>query len=195
LRDAAGNLYGTTGIGGIDCDGSGQGCGTVFRLTPKGKETVLYAFKGGKHGANPAAGVIMDEAGTLYGTTNNGGVGCDGNSAACGTVFELTADAKETVLHIFQGGDDGAYPKGALVMDAAGDLYGTTSEGGGASDGGEVFQITPQGKEKLVHSFGTGSDGIAPYDGLVMDAAGNLYGTTFIGGAYGDGTVFKIRQR
>jgi len=194
LRDQAGNLYGTTANGGTDCDGTGQGCGTAFKLTPDGTESVLYAFAGGNHGAYPAAGVIMDETGTLYGTTNNGGVDCDGSGAGCGTVFKLTANGTETGLHIFTGGDDGAYPKDTPVMDGAGLLYGTTVEGGGVNDGGVVFRINPNGKETILYSFIGGSDGGAPFAGLIMDALGNLYGTTYIGGAYGNGTVFKLRN-
>jgi uncharacterized repeat protein (TIGR03803 family) len=197
LRDAAGNLYGTTAIGGIDCDDTGQGCGTVFKLTPDGSETVLYAFEGGSHGANPAAPVIMDETGTLYGTTNNGGMVCDDSGATCGTVFKLTANGKETGLHTFSGGNDGSYPKGGLTMDELGNLYGTTSSGGnggGECGCGVVFKIRRNGAERIVHTF-TGSDGNSPYAALTMDTSGNFYGTSFLGGTSGDGAVFKLRNR
>jgi uncharacterized repeat protein (TIGR03803 family) len=194
LLDQAGNLYGTTANGGSDCDGTGQGCGTVFKVAADRTETVLHTFAGANHGAYPAAGVIMDKAGAFYGTTNNGGMDCDGSGAGCGAVFKLAADGTETVLHIFQGGADGAYPKDTPVMDSAGDLYGTTVEGGGANDGGVAFRIKPDGKETILYSFSGGSDGGGPFAGLIMDASGNLYGTTFIGGAYGDGTVFRLRN-
>ena len=110
LRDSIGNLYGTASNGGLDCDGTGFGCGIVFRLTPRGKETVLYRFEGGDHGADPAAGLVMDEGRSLYGTTNNGGIACDDSGATCGTVFKLDFSGKETGLHTFMGGSDGAYP-------------------------------------------------------------------------------------
>jgi uncharacterized repeat protein (TIGR03803 family) len=197
LRDTAGNLFGTTANGGIDCDDSGQGCGTVFKLTPDGTETVLYAFEGGSHGANPAAPVIMDETGALYGTTNNGGMVCDDSGATCGTVFKLAANGKETGLHTFAGGSDGAYPKGGLTMDALGNLYGTTSSGGnggGECGCGVVFKIRRNGEERIVHTF-TGDDGHSPFAGLSTDSSGNFYGTTFVGGAFGDGAVFTLRNR
>lgn len=197
LRDGSGNLYGTTANGGVDCDGTGQGCGTVFKLTPDGQETVLYAFEGGSHGANPAAPVSMDDAGTLYGTTNNGGVVCDDSGATCGTVFKLSAKGKEKGLHTFIGGSDGAYPKGGVAIDALGNLFGTTA-GGGAGGGecgcGIVFKITRAGSEKIVHTF-TGDDGHSPFTGLTMDASGNFFGTAFIGGAFGDGAVFELKTR
>jgi uncharacterized repeat protein (TIGR03803 family) len=192
LPGSPGIFYGTTANGGTDCDGTGQGCGTIFELTVKGAETVLYAFKGGNHGAYPAAGVIEDGAGNFYGTTNNGGVDCDGSGAGCGAVFELAANGKETGLHVFMGGSDGAYPKDAPVMDSAGNLYGTTVEGGGANDGGVVFRVKPGGRETIIYSFSGGADGGGPFAGLIMDASGNLYGTTYVGGADGDGTVFKL---
>jgi len=195
LFDKAGNIYGTTANGGSNCDDTGQGCGTVFRLAPDGTETVLYAFAGASSGANPAAGVIMDGKGALYGTTNNGGVNCDGSGPGCGTVFKLAADGKESVLHIFQGGDDGAYPKDTPLMDAAGRLYGTTVEGGGANDGGVVFALKPGGKETILYAFSGGNDGGGPFAGLITDGSGNLYGTTYIGGADGDGTVFELKKK
>jgi uncharacterized repeat protein (TIGR03803 family) len=188
LRDSAGNFYGTATNGGIDCDGSGQGCGIVFKVTPRGKETVLYRFEGGKHGANPAAGLVMDDAGTLYGTTNNGGdVNC-----ICGVVYKLTANGKQTALHVFTGGADGGNSKSRLVTDASGNLYGTAALGGSGDCGcGVVFRMTPNGAEKVLHTFG-GDDGGYPFAGLVADGAGAFYGTTAGGGDYADGTIFKL---
>ena len=189
LRDTAGNLYGTATNGGIDCDGSGFGCGIVFKLTPRGKETVLYRFEGGDHGADPAAGLVMDQAGTLYGTTNNGGSDCD-----CGTVFKLTPTGKQTALHVFTGGSDGGNAKSRLVMDATGNLYGTAVSGGGDCGCGVVFRMTPKGAEKVLHTF-DGTDGGYPAAGMIAGAAGTFYGTTSGGGAYSDGTVFRLATR
>lgn len=191
LRDSAGNFYGIATNGGIDCDGSGFGCGIVFKLTPKGKETVLYRFEGGDHGADPAAGLVMDDSGTLYGTTNNGGdPNCD-----CGVVFKLTAKGKQKPLHVFTGGSDGGNARSRLVMDAAGNFYGTTANGGdvgGECGCGVVFRITPAGALKVLHAFGANTDGRSPFAGLIRDAMGDFYGTTAVGGDYANGTVFKL---
>ncbi|HEY1961082.1 MAG TPA: choice-of-anchor tandem repeat GloVer-containing protein [Rhizomicrobium sp.] len=197
LRDSAGNLYGTTSQGGIDCDGTGQGCGTVFKLGPDGIETVLYRFKGGNHGANPIAGLVKDDAGALYGTTRTGGIDCNGSGDTCGTVFRVDAGGKETVLHTFAGGSDGAYPRGRLLIDANGNLFGTTpagGAGGGECGCGIVFKLTSNGAEKILHTFISG-DGHGPFAGLIQDPLGNFYGTTDVGGAYSWGTVFKVRHR
>jgi uncharacterized repeat protein (TIGR03803 family) len=188
-----GNFYGTTANGGVDCDDTGQGCGIVFRLAPDGSETVLYAFAGAEHGAYPAGGVVRDDAGVLYGTTNNGGTDCDG-SGGCGVVFKLATDGIETGLHVFAGGSDGEHPRAAPLLDASGNLYGTTAEGGGDNDGGVVFRVAPNGREKIVYAFTGEADGGGPFSGLTADALGNLYGTTFTGGADFDGTVFRLRN-
>jgi uncharacterized repeat protein (TIGR03803 family) len=150
LMDASGDLYGTTGGGGqnsgIPCgDNNGFGCGTVFKLAADGTETVLYKFQGGvkNDGANPAAGLIADGAGNFYGTTGLGGsnVSC-GGGVGCGTIFKLTTNGTETILHRFVESTDGAVPNAGLVADSSGILYGTTSQGG--KDGyGTVFEITP----------------------------------------------------
>lgn len=201
--DGAGNLYGTTveGGGSSNCTG---GCGTVFKLAPNGTETVLYAFTNSNgDGDAPYGGVIADSAGNLYGTTiYGGGTGCDG--LGCGTVFKIAADGSESVLHSFTGyPDDGYWPHSSLIADKAANLYGTTLYGG---DGvhckdygcGTVFGLAPNGRETVLHDFKGGADGAAPYDSLIMDAKGNLYGTTSIGGdtscgnATGCGTVFKL---
>jgi uncharacterized repeat protein (TIGR03803 family) len=153
----------------------------------------LYTFKGGTDGANPSAGLIFDAAGNLYGTTAKGGVSHDG------VVFKLTLNADgswtESVLHSFTGAD-GANPHAGLIFDAAGNLYGTTSNGG-TSNAGTVFKLTPNSdgswKESVLHSF-TGADGASPQAGLIFDAAENLYGTTNAGGdpTCGCGVVFKL---
>ena len=187
IRDAAGNLYGTTYYGGdLNCGFTG-GCGTVFKLDTTGKETVLYTFTDAADGAQPFAGVIRDAAGNLYGTTQTGGT--SGN----GTVFKLNSAGKETVLYIFTGAADGAQPFAGVIRDAAGSLYGTTQHGG-AFGLGTVFKLYPTGKETVLYSFSGGADGSTPAAALVRDAAGNLYGTTVLGGdpTCGCGTVFRI---
>lgn len=129
----------------------------------------------------------MDGAGNLYGTTANGG------QYNYGTVFEISANTgTETILHSFAGyPNDGQNPNAGLIMDGAGNLYGTTVSGGAASSGA-VFKINAIGTESLVYSFNGLGDGGNPYAGLVMDSAGNLFGTTPKGGANGDGAVFKV---
>jgi len=200
--DGAGNLFGTTTAGpGTGC--LGYGCGTVFELTPGANgwtETVVHRFGKAKDGAIPEAGLTLDSAGNFYSTTVFGGASC------CGTVFELTPGTNgkwtEKVLHSF-GKDGNSLPAAGVIFDAAGDLYGTTSQGGDGS--GTVFKLTPgrSGKwtDTILHRFGKGKDGIWPFDGLVFDSAGNLYGTTQQGGTnynsvycgnYGCGTVFEV---
>jgi uncharacterized repeat protein (TIGR03803 family) len=182
VLDAKGNLYGTTSGGGLYSFG---GYGTVFKLDPTGKETVLYTFMGANDGSSPEAGVIRDSQGNLYGTTYLGG------TAGAGTVFKVDPQGQETVLHNFAGGNDGGLPIGAsLARDSAGNLYGTTPQGG-STDFGVVFKINAKGNETILHTF-SGSDGKIPYGTLILDKAGNLYGTTYEGGAYGGGVVFKI---
>jgi uncharacterized repeat protein (TIGR03803 family) len=202
--DAAGNLYGTTlvGGGGGSC---GEGCGTVFELSPAGggawTETILHQFvDSGEAPYTPHAGLIFDALGNLYGTAENGGYGY-------GAVYELSpaggASWKLKILHGFGHGTDGMEPEGTLLLDAAGNLYGTTlcggAYGGCESFTGTVFELSPSvggaWSEKVLHSFGHGGDGSFPYADLIFDAAGNLYGTTSAGGAYGGygGTVFRIK--
>ena len=206
VLDSAGNLYGTTVYGGnLDAcyDGNAPGCGVVIEVTPNGdgswKEKVLHSFRGGKDGAYPYAGVILDSAGNLYGTTAQGG-SC-GYYYGCGVVFELTPNGdgrwKEKVLHSFSGGKDGDYPSAGLIFDSAGNLYGTTGSGGNTGSIGTVFELTPNKdgswKEKVLHSFeDNGKDGLSPYAGLIFDSAGSLYGTTYYGGAASYGTVFEL---
>ena len=180
--DMAGNLYGTTEVGGS------SGNGTVFKVDSSGSETVLYSFaNSGGDGANPVAGLVMDTAGNLYGTTEFGG------SSDSGTVFKVDPSGSETVLYSFtNSGGDGAYPFAGLVMDTAGNLYGTTAQGG-SSNNGTVFKVDPSGSETVLYSFtNSGGDGQSPEAGLVMDAAGNLYGTAHGGGSFGNGIVFKV---
>ena len=197
IRDAEGNLYGTT-----CCEGA-YGAGTVFMVDKSGSETVLYSFTGGADGDQPYASLIRDSKGNFYGTTYWGGTStaCNGGTG-CGVVFKLDTSGNETVLHAFSGtGGDGANPYDGLVQDAKGNLYGTTVSGGRSSacsgGCGVVFGVNTAGKEAVLYSFGKVGDGAGPYAGLVLDAEGNLYGTTYYGGAYcagygGCGTVYKV---
>ncbi len=234
IFDGAGNLYGMT-------DGGGAfGAGTVFELSPNGSggwnETVLYSFTGGADGANPIGPVMFDSVGNLYGTAQGGGAN------GYGVVFELSpvgAGWTETVLHSFAGGADGANPPNGLIMDPAGNLYGTTYNGGVAghgtvfelspSGGGwterviytgdapfgdagltrdaagnifgatllTVFELSPNGNggwnPTVIHTFtGAPRDGRGPEGTPVLDKSGNLYGTTYQGGAKNLGTVYKL---
>jgi uncharacterized repeat protein (TIGR03803 family) len=192
IADSSGNLYGTTGAGGSagGCHGAVVvGCGVVFKLSPGGTETVLYPFTGGSDGAGPG-GLIAGSSGNFYGTTFNGGA--SGN----GVVFTLSPSGTETVLYSFTGGTDGANPVGNLISDSSGNLYGTTIHGGalGCRDTGcgVVFKLSPSGTETVLYTFTGGGDGALPQAGLIADSSGNLYGTTYLGGASGNGTVFKL---
>jgi len=205
--DKKGNLYGTTVFGGNGTPCGSAGCGTVFKVTPGGSESVLHAFQGGSDGAEPGGGVIRDANGNLYGTTGGGG-NTDNicPPIGCGTVFKIAPDGTESVLYAFQAGNDGVAPAAGLVMDAAGNLYGTTGYGGngvncpnGPSGCGTVFKLAQDGSETVLYAFKGGSDGQLPDSVLIMDKAGNLYGTTFLGGSNGCkrdgggcGTVFKV---
>jgi uncharacterized repeat protein (TIGR03803 family) len=197
LLNVNGTLYGTTTFGGSHVGSNcGGGCGTVFSITPGGKEKVLYSFRGGTDGANPFAGLI-DVKGTLYGTTTSGGAYstyyCGYRSPGCGTVFSITPSGKEKVLHSFGNGKDGIQPNTALV-EVKGTLYGVTGSGGAyclSDDGcGTVFSVTTSGTETVLHRF-TGGDGNGP-DATLINVNGTLYGTTVAGGAYNYGTVFSI---
>jgi len=191
VMDKAGNFYGTTTAGGI------SNAGTVFKVTRKGIETVLYSFTGKPDGANPVAGLAIDSSGNLYGTTTAGG--SNGN----GTVFKLAiptvsgGEWTEEVLYSFGKGTDGTIPVAGVTRDSSGNLYGTTSAGG-AHGYGTVFQLTLSGSawtETILHHFALGSDGGIPYAGLVIDSSGNLYGAATEGGAGGQsggGTIFEL---
>ena len=184
FRDTDGNLYGTTNLGGAYCL---LGCGTIFKVDSNGDETVLYSFTGGSDGSQPVGGVIRDSEGNLYGTTSEGGLGE-------GTVFKLDPSGTLTTLHSFgQFSPDGSQPTAALVRDRTGNLYGTTQFGGDYGYG-TVFKLSPDGRFSLLHSFSFGTDGGAPWAGVTLDDAGNLYGTTRVGGdpTCNCGVVFKI---
>jgi uncharacterized repeat protein (TIGR03803 family) len=189
FRDSQGNLYGTTSLGGNNGCQLNLGCGTVFKLDTNGNETVLYAFTGGADGAGPVAGVIRDAAGNLYGTTVNGGdLACQNG---CGVVFKIDTTAKQTILHTFTGGVDGQWPTTPLVSDSAGNLYGTAAIGGDAHNDGIVFKLGNLGNERVLHRFNN-IEGSQPSAGVILDAKGNLYGTTLYGGSVGEGIVFKL---
>lgn len=170
ILDSAGNLYGTTQVGGTQC------CGTVFRINVHGNKTVLHNFSSPPDGNDPIAALILDDSGNLYGTTLQGGV------LQAGTVFEIGSDHTEQILASAFGHNDG--PVGSLVRDAEGILYGTTPT--------IVFKLTKTGHPTVLHTFGAPGDGSNCQAGLLRDVAGNLYGTTVAGGAYNQGTVFKI---
>jgi uncharacterized repeat protein (TIGR03803 family) len=230
VRDAAGNLYGTTSEGGVN------GFGTIFKLDLTGVETVLHSFDGSSEGAFPKSGLVQDQLGNFYGTTSAGanlygsvfkldtsgtltslyefnggddggtpygpllldaagnlyGTTVNGGTHGLGTVFKLDTDSLESVLYSFTGGDDGAGPQAPLIQNKKGVLYGTTSSGG-INDGGAVFKLDPTtGKIKILHTFAGGTDGAVPHGGLVHGINGLLYGTTFLGGTFEEGTVFEL---
>jgi uncharacterized repeat protein (TIGR03803 family) len=178
IRDSSGNLYGTAGIGGT------ANQGVVFKVNTAGQETVLHSFTGGFDGSSPTGGVIRDSAGNLYGATQYGGTG------DAGTVYKLNAAGQETVLYTFSGGADGYFPESGVIRDTAGNLYGTTSQGGHINSG-VVYKVDTAGQETVLYKF-MGADGQGPYAGVILDSAGNLYGTTFTGGAMDLGVVYKL---
>lgn len=187
--DKSGNMYGTTTQGG-----NAQNDGTVFKITPSGKKTTLYVFKGGNDGASPIGGLIVDSKGDLFGTTSGGANAlCTGG---CGTVFELkkmAARYKEKVLYRFGAAPDASVPYGTLIVHN-GTLFGTTVDGGGGN--GTVFKLAPAGsgyKETVVWRFKGGPDGAQPYSGLTF-VNGAFYGTTAEGGNSNHGTIFSISK-
>jgi uncharacterized repeat protein (TIGR03803 family) len=203
IMDARGNFYGTASIGGRG------NAGVVFELSRSArgtwKETVLHSFNAFSGGKAPSAGLVMDAAGNLYGTTPSGGKRpCFRFTIPCGVVYELSPTGKkwkEAVLHVFNG-VDGAVPLSRLTLDASGNIYGTASGGGNQSCAlgcGVVFELKhgKNGKwsESVLHMFdpfGT-TDGEQPQSAVIFDAQGNLYGTTPSGeGATADGTVFEL---
>jgi uncharacterized repeat protein (TIGR03803 family) len=176
-----GDFYGTTGGGGAN------GYGTVFKMTPSGTLTTLYSFcseSGCPDGEGPGAALIQVANGELYGATGSGGAN------GYGTVFKITPSGTLTTLHSFNG-TDGAYPLPGFVQAADGDLYGATSSGG-VNSAGTVFKMTPAGVLTSLYSFCNCGDGIDPVGTLVRAVDGNLYGTTYGGGANASGTVFQI---
>jgi len=187
IRDSAGNLYGTTQLGGA------ANLGVVYKLDTTGHETVLHSFTGGADGAGPTAGVIGDSGGNLYGTTGGGGV------AGMGVVYKLDSTGQETVLYAFTGVDAGYEPNG-VILDSAGNLYGTTTYGGNTSNCGNQFQagcgmvykLDTTGKLTVLYSF-IGPGGGYPVGGVIRDSAGNLFGTTSRGGKQSNGVLFELK--
>jgi uncharacterized repeat protein (TIGR03803 family) len=171
IADKDGNLYGRT-IGG-----GAYGYGTIFKVAPGGAETTLFAYTELNNGNAGLTGLIRDGKGNLYGADDQ-------------SIFKLAPDGTETILHTFTGAD-GENPNGDLFRDKAGDLIGTTHNGG-AADKGVVFEISARGKESTLYSFQGGDDGYAPDSGPVADAAGNFYGTTYTGGSANCGIVYKL---
>lgn len=197
VLDSSGNLYGVT------LDGGTNNLGTVYKLTPQSNgswsEKVIHSFGSGTDGQYPYASLTFDSSGNIYGTTDAGG------TFGGGTVFELTPKQNgsyaEKILYNFGSGSDGGTPYSNVIFDSSGNLYGTTA-GGGAYRFGTAFKLTKNSSgrwsETILHSFGNGTDGIEPITGLVFDRSGNLWGTTFVGGAIscsGDsyaGNVFEL---
>lgn len=191
-----GSLYGTAVAGGNAGSCEGNGCGTVYKLTPDGGGwflTTIHNFKGGNDGAGPGSRVVLDADGNLIGSTPRGG------KYDMGTVFMLTPHAgglwSKKTLHNFSGGKDGATGSlGDLLLDAAGNIYGVTEQGG-ANGAGTVYRIARAGGKvsfSTLYAFKGMPDGASPYGGLAWDAAGNLYGTTYFGGIVGMGTAFQL---
>jgi uncharacterized repeat protein (TIGR03803 family) len=187
VRDRAGNLYGTTLFGGGGRCNYFQGCGTMFRLDASGHETILHAFTGGKDGDTPWATPVLDAFGNLYGATLYGGYLHCGFSSGCGAVFKLDPSGNNTILHAFASSAMASTPYG-VKRDASGNIYGTTAIGGS----GTVFKLDSLGNLSILHTFTGGTDGSTPYSGLVQDKAGNLFGTTYNGGTFNSGTLFKV---
>ena len=189
ISDAKGNLYAATAAGGT------YGAGVVFMLTPAGKETVLYEFKGQSNGdgAGPHGHLTFDAKGNIYGTTQNGG------TSDTGTVYELSPKSgggwTEKVIYTFSAaGADGADPSGGMTIAADGTMYSTTPDGG-AFGAGTVFSLkkTSKGwKQTVILNLNGSSEGGYPYEGLMMDAAGNLYGAAPTGGASGQGVIYRL---
>jgi uncharacterized repeat protein (TIGR03803 family) len=183
ILDRSGNLYGTTYLGGR------FGAGSVYKLSPSGSSwtyTSLYSLAAGADGSGPAFGTLAVHGGALFGTTEGGG--------SFGTAFRVAPSAngwRETVVHTFGNGTDGAQPIGGVVFDSSGNFYGTTSLGG-VFGNGTVFEVSPLGIETEIYSFTGGNDGTNPPAGVTLDAQGNVYGTTSLGGIHGDGVVYEL---
>jgi uncharacterized repeat protein (TIGR03803 family) len=185
-RDAAGNLYGVAFEGGV------YGLGLLFKIDSSGAYSVLHNFGEGTDGASPWGAPYIDAVGNLYGTTFYGGdLSCE-SGRGCGIVYKVGANGVETTLHQFHGGTDGGFPYGGLTRDGQGNFYGTTSGGTVTGDYGTVFRLDLKGRETVLHHFKAATDGVYPQAGLLLDARGNLYGTTSGLDAFNYGTVFKI---
>jgi len=197
IFDKSGNLYGTT-VGGGSGTSCGSGCGTVFKLSKSGSnwsETVLYSFLGGNDGFGPGGALIFDKKGNLYGTTPDGG------AYSNGTIYTLIVGKNgqwtERVIHSFAGGNEGATGSlGQLLLDKAGNLYGVT-ETQGPYNYGTVYKLSPNSGNwtlTTLYGFKGEPDAGSPYGGLIADAKGNLYGTTYYAGANGLGALFTLTK-
>jgi len=190
--DSAGNIYGTTVLGG------NHGSGTVFQLSPTPNgwvQSVLYSFAGGADGGEPYKGVSIDGQGNLYGTAVTGGSGsCEGG---CGVVYKLTNSGgtwTQTVIHAFTGGNDGSGPGSRVTVDQSGNLYGMTPTGG-TYGAGTIYKIHPSGSSwnfRVIHTFTGGADGASGSAGRMLLSHGQLYGAVTAGGIYGAGLVFEL---
>lgn len=180
VRDGAGNLYGTTNEGGSANDG------VVYKLSPSGVEKVLHTFNGVPDGANPIAHLIRDTSGNLYGTTEFGG------TKGYGTIFKVDRAGSESILYSFTNGSDGAYPVAGVARDASGNLYCTTMVADSGAEPGTVFKLSASFAPSTLYTFTGGNDGGVPESQLVLDTAGNVYGTTVSFGTAGDGVVFRV---
>jgi len=187
--DQAGNIYGTTDGGGANNEG------TVFELTPSGggyTENIIHSFGSGTDGAAPEAGVVLDTAGNVYGSTTSGGTGTE-CSNGCGTVYQLMPSNGGWVENVLVNFDEtnGYGPFDSLIVDASGNVYGTAPYGGQNGDG-VVFKLAPSGggfTYSVLYAF---HSLCTPFGGVAMDAAGDLFGVCAIGGAYGQGLVFEL---
>jgi uncharacterized repeat protein (TIGR03803 family) len=197
VLDSKGNLYGTTANGGSFAGPCATyGCGTLFRITPAGKEEMLYRFKGLPDGRMPMGPVVLGSNGSLFGTTWTGGdttnIRCSIQASGCGVVFEWKPSGGMSVFYSFKGGlKDGQSPIAGLLLDSHGGLFGTTSAGGSYGRG-TVFKVASTGVETVLHSFKGVPDGFSSRSSPLLDVAGNLYGTTIYGGANDDGTLFRV---
>ncbi|HEX3666645.1 MAG TPA: choice-of-anchor tandem repeat GloVer-containing protein [Rhizomicrobium sp.] len=197
IEDANGNLYGTTQDGGRPGCFNEYGCGTIFKISPRGKKTTVARFDG-NNGDDPSSSLIQDQMGNIYGTTQLGG------EHGHGTIYKLQPNNVFTTFYSFAGGNDGSDPVSPLLEDSSGNFYGTTTEGGGYDncddsgfDCGTIFEISSDGNERVLYAFQGEADGSFPMSNLVTDASGNLYGTTESGGMgcsldEGCGTIFKL---
>jgi uncharacterized repeat protein (TIGR03803 family) len=182
VLDPSGNIYGVGGGGVYDA-------GVVFKLDASGAYAILHTFTGGSDGSLPNPGLILDSDGNLYGTTSEGGLGS-------GVIYKVPAGGQETVLFAFEGGSGGGTPLWGVSRDSAGNLYGTAANGGYPSGNGVVFEFSAAGDYSVLYRFTGGADGSEPEGGVVVDAAGNLYGTASFGGSgfglSGNGVVFAL---
>jgi uncharacterized repeat protein (TIGR03803 family) len=204
IGDGRGNLYGSAYVGGDLNSCPPDGCGVLFKLDRTGRQTILHTFTG-SDGTSPSYGtLLLDKTGVLYGSASGGGKNGSGCLGGCGVVFKVDKTNKETTLYRFPGGARGANPRGSLIRDRSGNIYGVTQRGGDFAcepkrGCGTVFKLSKGGKETTLYRFKGGPDGQYPNPGLVRDSSGNLYGTTRLGGdsscaQQGCGTVFKLDQ-